>query len=486
MNVGRRAVHGTVYLAVTRQFTQVYYFATSIILARLLDPAQFGTIGLAIIIFSFISRARLFGFNYVLISKSEAEPRVISTHFLLQAGLTAIVVGATFLLRPVLLIYYEPQVINVLVVVAVLSLFDAEGLAATAYALITKELRFKELSLFDVLVQVSAPLVAIGLAYYGFGVWALVARQAWETLINFILYWYASPWKPWHGLDFDWDAGREYWAQGKHLWVSGFSTFIVFGYDDLLVGSWSGAAALGYYNRAYNFSKLPMSFLGSIMQVAYPTYTKAKSDPAKLSLAFNIVLSAITLISMPASVFLAVAAPELVVLLIGEKWLPSVPLLQLLVVYSILRPISDVSLSLPMAMEMPAILSKIAVIQTVSMLILCTVLTYFFEAAGAALSADVVVLMGVIIIFRAFVTRHVTVDYWELFGSPILATVAATMGVFVALSLVSVDLLILRLALKTVIFGLIYLSLLILIQRENLVHKFQYIYGFLRKKNERS
>lgn len=481
LSVGRQAITGTAYAAMSGYFNQIFGFVTGIILARLLAPEHFGIVGLATVIYYFISRIRLFGFNYILISKNNPEPNLIATHFWLQTGLTAITVGVTFILQPVLLHLYNRQVVTVLLVIAVLSLFDVDGMAGTAYALITKELEFKQLSAIDVFIRISSPLIAIFLAYNGFGIWALVAKQGWETLMYFLLYWYMSPWKPWFLSGFTPYIARNFWKEGKHLWFSGFSTLIVFTYDDFLVGSWHSTQTLGYYNRAYNLAKLPMSFVEKIILVAYPTFAKVRYDPKKLSLVFNMVFSVITLVALPASVGLALVAPELVPWLLGEQWLPAVPLLRLLVVYSILRPVFDIAMRVPMALEEPDILSKVAVVQVILMLGLCTSLTYYFGAVGAAISADVVVLIGLVVVFRFYLHTKVEINYWEMMIVPLIRVGLAVAGVSVFVMIQPIDNLIARLVVKSVVFGLIYLSILLLFERQKLWQKFKFIQGILTK-----
>ncbi len=481
MSVAKKAVQGTAYVAATGYFTQVYTFVTSIILARLLEPEHFGIISLATVIFSFISRLRLFGFNYILISSQKLNNRIISTHFLLQAGLTILTIVTVVIIRPVLTAFYDSQVINVLLIIAVLALFDAEGLASTPDALLSKELRFKERSVLTISVQTSSPVVAIILAFLGFGVWALVAGQVWQILLTFVGVWVLCPWKPWHGLHFDKATASEFWHQGRHLWMSGLATFVVFSYDDFLVGSWDGVKSLGFYNRAYNLSKRPMSVISSVLQVAFPTYSKAKNDPAKLSFAYSTVLNVVALVAFPMAVFLAISAREIIVLLIGEKWLPAVPLLQLLLVYSLLRPISDTAFSLPIALGQPEILTKIGVLQLGLMLILCTLFTYYWGAAGAAISADIVVLAGVLMVSKYFIRDRLTINYKQIFVPPVVGLVFATGAVFSVLFFLPATNLINVFLVKATIFGSVYLLLLWTIDRERLVNQMNQIFKLLKR-----
>lgn len=478
--IASKAIKSSLYVASTSYFLQIAGIAFTIILARLLEPEQFGVIALATVIYGYIARARLFGFNYILIHKKDKSDELLSTHLLLQTILTLATIVISISIAPFLIKLYNFEVVEVLLIIALASLFDAESLSSTPQALLQKELEYKKLSVINVGATLISKSVAVILAFLGFGVWALVAMIVSDILIRFVSLWRIVTWKP--SFIFDKQVAKSFFEQGKHLWLSGVSSFVVFSFDDLLVGSFVGLAALGFYAKAYEFSKLPMGLITGALQVALPTYSKLQDDRVALSNTYTMMLDIVALASFPMSVILAATAPEFIPLLIGDKWLPAVPLLQLLILYSFLRPIMDGTFSLPIAMGMPKILSAVGIVQTLLMVFLCTILTYLYGAAGAAISAGIVVLVGLTLISKYFVVKHLDVDYIKIFVPSIMSLMLAVSGTFIMLHYYPISNMLLRFIFKIVTIGVIYIFVLYNINGKEIMEKGRYIYRLIKEK----
>lgn len=471
---GRLALRGSFFVAITNYFLQVSSIAFSIVLTRLLSPDDFGVLALATVIYSIIDRVRQLGLTYLLIARKDPSDQAIGTHLTLSVGLSVLVVLLTFALSPILARFYSPQVIAVLQVLAVLHLFDAAGIAATPNALLRKELRFARLSAIDVASTLTSLVLAIGAAWLGCGVWALVVRDGTRIAIQSLGMWIMVPQRP--RWAFDWKVTKEFLQQGWHMWVSGLSSYIVFSYDDFLIGNLLGTSALGLYSRAYRYAKLSMSPLAPVYSVLSPTYARLQGDKAHLSKTYTLFLDTVALFAFPAAALMAMAAPELVVVLLTEKWAGVVPLLQFLLPYALLRPIRDGTYSMAVALGMPEIVSRIGVIEAVVMLAVCSLLTWWFGAPGAAISAAIVVLVGLVLVYLWFLREHVQVDYQRIFLPTSASMIIAIAVPLVLLYFMPVENVMVRLVIKLAVGGSTFLAVSFLLQGRRLLEQARYIY----------
>jgi O-antigen/teichoic acid export membrane protein len=437
-------------------------------------------LAMALAIRSFFGIPFAFGLNYIYISQQDPTPTESSTHLILSTALTAVLSLAIMIGSPVLHHFYRPEVVRVLIVLAILWLFSDRALASTPQCMLKRELRYARLSALSVISTLTSYALAIGAAFLGLGIWALVIREASKTLINLAGVWILSHWRPL--ITFDWSAARKFLRQGFQVWFQSVSTLVVLRYDDLIVGNLAGVQTLGYYERAYKYAQTPMGLLSAIYAVTFPTFAQIQRDRAALSKAYTLVLDAIAIIVFPIGVLFAIVAPEFVTLLLGSIWLPVVPMLRALLPYALLRPIGDASFQLPIATGQTQVLPRIAVLQVGAMLLICTPMTYFWGAVGAGLSVGIVQLVSLLILHRLFMSRWLTVGYAHILTWPLVSII---LGGVVALglhTLLKPETIVSSLVLKTGSFGVTYITILWLFQRARLKSQAQYLLERLFKK----
>ncbi|NLE44827.1 MAG: oligosaccharide flippase family protein [Chloroflexi bacterium] len=471
---GRLALRGSLFVALSDYLLQVVSIVFSIVLTRQLAPDDFGILAMATVIYSVIERPRIIGLPQLLIARQDPSDQVIGTHFALSTFMSASIGILVLALSPMLLRFYSRQTVYVLLCLAAIHLFDNNGLSATTEALLTKELHFGRLSTLHIIATISSLLLAIAAAVIGLGVWSLVIREGVRIIIQCTGTWILTPRRP--RWSFDWQTAKDFLRQGWHMWVSGLSGFVVFNYDDFLVGNLLGDSALGLYSRAYHYAKLPMSPLAPVYSVTAPTYARLHADAKRLSRAYELLLTAVVLIAFPAAALMALAAPELVTILLTDRWGGVAPLLRFLLPYSLLRSIRDGTYSLVVALGQPQVLSRIGVVESVVMVIACTLLTWWFGAAGAAISAAIPVLIGLVLLHHRFLRHAVSVDYWGILLRPLLSLLAGILCPVALLAIVSITAPGLRLAIKLGLGGAIFGLSLFLLQRQRLVEELSYIY----------
>lgn len=477
MSVGRRALQSTFFVAATSYLSEAVNFVVSIILARLLLPEHFGIVALALFFNELFGRVREFGFDQALIHRQEDPDRAKSAHFLLQVSASFLSFLLTLVFSPLLLKIYGWPLVSTLLIISFFYIFKAA--TATQRVALEKELRFAATTLVDLCSLVFASILAIYLAVNNWGLSSLIIYQVANVFLAFVLFWLLRPWTP----VFIWDKKIILWYLkfGWYLWWGGLTTFIIYKFNDFVTGTFLSTTSLGFYSRAFSFAQRPTSAVtGVVSRVALPTYALLQGEKEKLSLAFNLVLRNIVRVSAPLSFFLFLLAQDFTAVLLGEKWLPMVPLFRILLVYGFLRSVFDDAGAFLTALGKPNLVSRYLVVQALIILVTTPLLTYFWGVNGAAVSLNIVLGVGLLLAYY-YVNRFVTVDFAGIFLQALLPSFFAAI-IFVAfLARFWPSLTLFSLLMKFLVVGGLYLFLLILTEGRALRDELRFL-GRLMKK----
>jgi PST family polysaccharide transporter len=288
-------------------------------LGRLLTPAEFGVMGAATVVIALSQIVSQIGVGPAIIQRQElntAHVRVAVTLSLVLGVLLGAVVW--FGARDIAAFYRIPELEPVLRGVAFL--FPLDGLNTVAKSLLTRELRFRLFVALDVSSYVVGyAWVGVALAWYGYGVWALVAANLAQVALRTVLMYFATrhPVRP----SLDLRASRDLLSYGFGHSMAQIGTVISQQGDNLVVGRWLGSAALGVYGRAYNLMVMPASAFGRIVnRVLFPVMSQVQNERERLANGYERALAVVALVSLPVSAFLWVVAPEFIPLLLGPAW----------------------------------------------------------------------------------------------------------------------------------------------------------------------
>lgn len=326
-NLTTAAVHGvkwTTAATLTTSLLQIGYTAT---MARLLSPAAFGLVALAGVILRFGSYFAQMGMEQAIIQKPDITRNDVRAAFTSSVALSLVFAGLLVLGAPLAAgLVRQPEVVPVVRVLAVGLLLT--GLNATALSLLRRRMQFRALALMEVASYVlSYGGLGIGLALQGYGVWSLVAATLGQGLLLTVLSYGAER----HAVRplFDWATYRPLLAYGSRMSAISFLEFITGSLDTLLIGRLLGAAALGIYSRGWQLIGLPVYMLTtSVSKVVFPSFSQLQSDRARLK---TVYLGSITLIAtlvLPICAGAAVAAPEIVRVMLGPNWTATIPILR--------------------------------------------------------------------------------------------------------------------------------------------------------------
>src|SRR5437773_409919 len=250
------------------------------ILARLLDPKDFGLLGMVTAFTGVLSLFRDFGLSAAAIQRAEITEEQSSTLFwiniLVGAGLTAIAI----LLAPVVaMLYHEPRLFSITCVVAIGFLINGAGVQHST--ILQRQMRFTTLAWIDVVSLIASTSLAIGAAVAGYGYWALVVMTVSLTLTGTLGLWLASAWIP--GAPRKGIGIRSMMRFGGTLTLNGLILYVASNFEKVLLGRFWGAESLGIYGRAYQLIRIPTENLNSAVgEVAFSALSRIQDDPSRL------------------------------------------------------------------------------------------------------------------------------------------------------------------------------------------------------------
>jgi len=209
---------------------------------------------------------------------------------------------------------------------------------------LTVAIDFKTQAKISILRCVVSGIVGIGFAYLGYGAWALVWQTVISALFGAVAFWVVSGWRP--RFLFSWPSFVELFGFGSRLMLANFLHTIYANISPLIVGRKYTAADLGQYTRADSMAALPGTvFQSTLGRVLFPVLASIQDDEVRLRRAYNKYLKLMTSIVAPSMLLLAAVSEPFIVMMIGEKWLPCVPYLQLLALGWMIDPIVLVNLN---------------------------------------------------------------------------------------------------------------------------------------------
>jgi PST family polysaccharide transporter len=312
-----------------------------VILARLLDPEDFGLMAMVTVVTGIYSLFATGGLSLATVQKATISDEQISTLFwvnLLIGGVLAFLCVAT---APVLVAFYhEPRLLWVTVAVAAAFLFNSAGVQH--YALLERSLRYVALTVIEATSQLMGVAVAVTTAIAGFGYWALVATAVVTPAVGTTLMWLTTRWVP--GPPRRNSGVRSMLRFGGTVTLNGLVVYVAYNFDKVLLGRFWGADVLGLYGRAYQLVNIPTENLNTaIGGVAFSALSRLQEDPARLKSYFLKGYSLVISLTIPITIFCALSGNDIVLLLLGSKWTEAAVVFRLLtptvLIFGMINPI---------------------------------------------------------------------------------------------------------------------------------------------------
>ncbi len=347
-NLKGKTRKGTLWSIVERFSVQGVTFVVLLIMARLLTPEDYGIVGM-IAIFIEISQSLVdSGFSQALIRKRDRSRLDNSTAFFFNIAIGAILYAILFFTAPLIASFYNKPGIDAVLVplIRLLGLsVVVNSFVVVQRALFTINLDFKSQAKASLAAAVSSGCVGIGMAYAGFGVWAIAGQQLTNLGVNTIILWLLSDWRP--KREYSWDSFRKLFGFGSKMAAAGVLDTVYKNIYNIAIGKFYRTSQLGFYTRAQQFGNfLSTNITGIIQRVTFPVLCTIQDDDERLARLYRKFLRLAAFIIFPLMTGLAAVADPLIIVLLKQKWAFAGTLLQILCFSMMWYPIHAINLNL--------------------------------------------------------------------------------------------------------------------------------------------
>lgn len=327
---------------------QLVSFVVSIVLARILAPEDYGTIALVTVFTAILQVFVDSGLGTALIQKKDADDLDFSSVFYFNFAMCLVLYSGMFIAAPYIAIFYEDMTLTP--VIRVLSLtIVISGVKGIQQAYVSRNMLFKRFFFSTIGGTIFSAFLGIGLAFSGYGVWALVAQQLSNTMIDTLILWITVKWKP--KKEFSWKRLRTLFSYGWKLLVSSLLDTVYNNLRNLIIGKMYSSADLAYYNQGDKFPKIIVTNINtSIDSVLLPTMSNEQDDRNRIKSMTRRAIKTSTYVMAPLMMGLAFCAESIVKIVLTDKWLPCVPFLRLFCITYMFWPVHTANLNAIKAM----------------------------------------------------------------------------------------------------------------------------------------
>lgn len=343
-SVKNKAIKGAGWSFAESILGQGVSFVVGLVLARLLTPEEYGLIGIILIFIALFNSIVDSGFSNALIRKTDAKDIDYNTVFITNMVLSIVLFFALYFSAPAIARFFnQPPLIPLTRVMGSVVIINA--FAIIHRTILVKRVDFKTQTKVSLIASVASGVIGIAMAIAGYGVWSLVGQQISRQLLNSAFLWLWTKWYP--KIQFSIESFKELFSFGWKLLVSGLIDTVWREIYQVVIGKCYSADTLGQYTRAQQFGSIFSSNLTAVVQrVSYPVLSEIQDDKARLKLAYQKVIKVTMLVTFCCMLGLAAIAKPMILVLIGEQWLPAVQLLQIICFMMMLYPLHAINLNM--------------------------------------------------------------------------------------------------------------------------------------------
>ena len=376
-------------------------FVLGIVLARLLNPYDYGLIAMQSIFFAISGAFIDFGLEGALIQKKECNKTDLNSAFIFSLSMALLMYVLLFLAAPIIAEFYHAPILGkMLRFSALVFFFNSLGLAPKA--LLQRQLRFKELALASTGITLLSGLVALYMAYHGYAYWSLIGQSLLGAALMTCTCALYARWLPsWH---YSMESFRHLVSFGLPMLFTSLVNAVYTNLYSLVVGRFYMPRQLGLYERASNYSGYVSYCLSDLsMRALFPLLSRVQDDMVQLKESALRILHASAFIVVPLNVFLMIKAKDLIQIVLREKWLEMAPLMQVLCISSMAYVVSNLHFNLFKAIGKTQVLFICELIKKIlGVLVLLITFRYglFVMVWGLLVYAIVNILISSLFVYR--------------------------------------------------------------------------------------
>lgn len=342
--IKNQTISGVKWTAIERFSIQGVQFLLGIVVARLLTPSDYGLIGM-LGIFMAISQTLIdSGIGTALIRKLDSNDNDFSTAFYYNLCVSILCAATIFFCAPLIAEFFKQPILSPIAKLFSFTLVIG-AIGGIQSAKLTISLDFKSIAKINFISAVVSGLVCLGLAYFGWGVWALVWQSIMASVLRVILLWITCKWRP--KLVFSRKSFKELFGFGNKIMFASLLHSFYSEMTTIVIGRFYTPASLGNYSRGQSISSLPVNIVtDTVGKVTYPILSKIQNDDERLTKVYRHYISLIMMLVVFGVLLLVALAKPLVLFLLTEKWEGAIIFLQIFAFAIMFDPICKLNLNL--------------------------------------------------------------------------------------------------------------------------------------------
>ncbi|MCH8534615.1 MAG: lipopolysaccharide biosynthesis protein [Flavobacteriaceae bacterium] len=343
MSLAQKGLSGFLYTFGSSLISKGLGLAGGIYLARLLSPEDYGLVAMLFIFFSISNFLVTGGFGLALIREKEITEEDKSTVFFFNLIVSLVLYACIWIASPYIAKFYDEPILEILAKIMGLDMIF-KSLTIVQQSTLKRDLKFKELGIVSVFNGIIVISVAVVLAYYGFGVYALVVKFVLGSLGASILLYLINPWKPTSFIKKN--SFKKLFAFGSNVMILGLVNSVTREFHKAVIGRYYSTASLGFFNQGSMLKdNLSNTFTETISKVTFPMLSKLQDDKERLKRGYIRILQINSYVIFPLISMLILVAEPLILGLLGEKWSGSIPFLQILCISAYVHHLHKINLN---------------------------------------------------------------------------------------------------------------------------------------------
>ena len=428
-SLAQRAISGGFWVFLLRIVQQLFSLGRLFILARILSPTDFGLMGVALLTMATLEIFSQTGFQTALIQKRENIESYLDSAwtFLVMRGFALFAI--LYLIAPYAAAFFgAPEAEPIIQIIGISVLLQAFTNIGVLF--FQKELEFNKQFLYQFAGTLADFIVAVSAVLILQNVWALVFGLIAGNAVRCVASYVVHPYRPHIALDIA--KVKDLFGFGKWVFGSGVLVFLVTQGDDILVGKLVGVTALAFYQMAYQISNMPATEVTHVIsQVMFPVYSKLQQNRSRLKDAYLQTLKLTAFVSFFVTGVIFALAPDFTLLFLGEKWMPMVPAIQVLVFAGLLRSIAATAGYVFVAIGKPEIDTKLQIVR----LAILAISIYPFIVMWGIVGASFAVLLSIFISNIGFsvsamkITQCEVIDFAKALVFPAVGAITVVVSI---------------------------------------------------------
>ena len=338
-NLHQRTVRGGMVTIAAQAARFVLQIGSTMILARLLTPGDFGLVAMVGTVTGFALIFKDAGLSMATVQRADVTHEQVSNLFWVNVALSAGLMLLLMACSPLVAWFYGPGEL-VWITVALSTAFLFGGLTVQHEALLTRQMKFKLLGIIGIGSMAFGVTLAVAMAMLGLNYWALVGLTVGQAAANCVLAWVFCKWRP--GLLSRGAGTLSMLRFGGYLTAFNVLNYFTRNADNVMLGFAWGAGPLGIYSKAYGLLLLPLRQINApIAAVAIPALSRLQDKPDEFRTFYRSMLRLIAYVTMPLVVVLGVLAEEVTLLVLGPNWGEAAPVFRVLAFFGVVQSVSS-------------------------------------------------------------------------------------------------------------------------------------------------